>query len=66
MNVVWKPKKKAVLFIPNYMLVHWIAYIKVIQDLKYDGNNSDIFPQHNCRSKLLAAQFHMLSESIIC
>lgn len=36
LNVVWKPHNKAVvLFMPNYMLVYWIAYIKVIQDLKY-------------------------------
>lgn len=35
-NVVWKPQNKTVvLFVLNYMLVYWIAYIKVIQDLKY-------------------------------
>ena len=34
-NVVWKPQNKAVvLFMLNYILVCWIAYIKVIQDLK--------------------------------
>lgn len=35
-SVVWKPQNKAiVLFMPNYMLDSWTAYIKIFQDLKY-------------------------------